>query len=98
MLPDVPGSLARILAIVAEREANVLEVHHDRASVRPNNPATTRLELHQASVELVAETRGFDHVNEILDAIRAGGFTLICQRRRGRRMTPGILVFQGWMV
>jgi len=77
ILPDVPGSLARILAIVAEREANVLEVHHDRASVRPNDPATTRLELHQASVELVAETRGFDHVGEILSAIRAAGFALI---------------------
>jgi threonine dehydratase len=77
VLPDVPGSLARILAIVAEREANILEVHHDRASPAPRGGAEPRLELGQASVELVAETRGFDHVGEILGAIRAAGFALI---------------------
>ena len=66
MVPDLPGSLARILAIVAAAEANILDVDHDRA------PA--RLEFGQASVGIVAETRGFDHVTAILDAIRAGGF------------------------
>ncbi len=68
MVPDLPGSLARILAIVAAAEANILDVDHDRA------PA--RLEFGQASVGIVAETRGFDHVTAILDAIRAGGFVV----------------------
>jgi threonine dehydratase len=66
MVPDLPGSLARILAIVASCEANILGVDHDRAAAR--------LEFGQASVEILAETRGFDHVASILDAIRAGGF------------------------
>jgi threonine dehydratase len=68
MLPDVPGSLARILAIVAERQANILEVDHDRAAAR--------LEFGQASVEIVAETRGFEHIGEILDAVRGAGFVV----------------------
>lgn len=69
MLPDVPGSLARILTIVAERQANILEIDHDRAAVR--------LELGRASVEIVAETRGFEHIGEILDAVRGAGFVIL---------------------
>ena len=69
MVPDLPGSLARILAIVAAAEANILDVDHDRAAAR--------LEFGQASVGIVAETRGFDHVTAILDAIRAGGFVVL---------------------
>lgn len=66
MLPDRPGSLAQLLAIVAEREANILSVDHDRSAAR--------LEMDQTYVDIQAETRGFDHVTEILDALRAHGF------------------------
>ncbi|MEP6655542.1 MAG: ACT domain-containing protein, partial [Myxococcales bacterium] len=68
MVPDLPGSLARILSIVAEAEANILEVDHDRVA--------ERLEFGQASVGIVAETRGFDHLTAIHEAIRAGGFLI----------------------
>jgi threonine dehydratase len=68
MVPDIPGALARILAVFAEREANILEIDHERAAAR--------LEFGQASVEIVAETRGFAHVTEIQDALRAAGFQL----------------------
>jgi threonine dehydratase len=66
MLPDRPGSLAQLLTIVAEREANILSVDHDRSAAR--------LEMGQTYVDIQAETRGFDHVTEILDALRAHGF------------------------
>ena len=65
-LPDRPGSLAQLLAIIAEHEANILRVDHERNAAR--------LDLGQASVEIQAETRGFEHVAQILDAIRAKGF------------------------
>jgi threonine dehydratase len=65
-VPDVPGSLARILAVVAERAGNILQIDHDRS------PA--RLEFGQASVDIVAETRGFEHITQIVDAIRGCGF------------------------
>jgi threonine dehydratase len=68
MVPDLPGSLARILAIVAAAEANILEVDHDRAAAR--------LEFGQASVEIVAETRGFEHIASIFDAMRAAGLVV----------------------
>jgi threonine dehydratase len=69
MLPDLPGSLARLLAIVATCQANILEIEHDRTAAR--------LEFGRASVEIVAETRGFEHVTAILDAIRGDGFVPI---------------------
>jgi threonine dehydratase len=65
MVPDVPGSLARILAIVAESEANILAIEHDRVG--------TRLEFGQASVEITAETRGFEHVAAIVATLHAAG-------------------------
>lgn len=67
-LPDVPGALARLLAAIGERSANVLQVHHDRLAARVG--------LGQAAVDLVLETRGFEHVAEVEGAITGAGFTL----------------------
>lgn len=67
-IPDVPGSLARLLAAIGGHGANVLQIHHDRVGAR--------LELGQTFVELVLETRGFDHIAEIRAAIQAGGFAI----------------------
>ena len=63
---DVPGSLARITATVAEAGANIEEVHHQRAF--------TTLSAQNAEVELVVQTRGHSHVNEVLAALRQAGF------------------------
>ena len=63
---DVPGSLARITAIVSEAGANIDEVHHQRAF--------TVLTAQNVEIELVVQTRGHDHVKALLDALHAGGF------------------------
>jgi threonine dehydratase len=65
-VPDVPGSLAGLLSTVAARQANVLEIHHDRVGARTPVGLT--------SVELLLETRGFDHIAEIEAAIRGAGW------------------------
>jgi threonine dehydratase len=75
LVPDLPGSLARILAIIAAREANILRVDHDRAAAS--------LELGQASVDIVAETRGFDHITSILETLRAHGLAATSMPREG---------------
>jgi threonine dehydratase len=64
-LRDVPGALARLLDILAAHEANILEILHERG--------TTRLEFGETSVELVAETRDFDHIEAICSAVRDAG-------------------------
>lgn len=63
---DVPGSLARITATVAEAGANIDEVHHQRAF--------TTLAAQNVEIELVVQTRGRDHIASVLDALRGAGF------------------------
>jgi threonine dehydratase len=63
---DVPGSLARITAIVSEAGANIDEVHHQRAF--------TLLAAQNVEIELVIQTRGPDHIKSVLDALHGGGF------------------------
>ncbi|TWO71024.1 threonine ammonia-lyase [Caenimonas sedimenti] len=63
---DVPGSLARITAIVSEAGANIDEVHHQRAF--------TMLAAQNVEIELVIQTRGRDHIQAVLHALHAGGF------------------------
>jgi threonine dehydratase len=67
-LADVPGSLAQVLQILAELGANILQINHDRSA--------PRLEFGQTAVELVAETRGFEHIEAIERAIIERGFEL----------------------
>ena len=62
---DVPGSLARITATVAEAGANVNEVHHQRAF--------TMLAAQNVEIELVIQTRGREHVQQVLQALRTAG-------------------------
>jgi threonine dehydratase len=69
---DVPGSLARITAIVSEAGANIDEVHHQRAF--------TMLAAQNVEIELVIQTRGRDHIQTVLDALHAGGFAAEEQR------------------
>ena len=63
---DVPGSLARITAMVAEAGANIEEVHHQRAF--------TTLSAQNAEIELVVQTRGHAHVADVLGVLRQAGF------------------------
>lgn len=63
---DVPGSLARITAIIGEAGANIDEVHHQRAF--------TMLAAQNVEIEVVVQTRGPAHIQAVLEALRAGGF------------------------
>lgn len=63
---DVPGSLAKITATVADAGANVDEVHHQRAF--------TMLAAQNVEIELVIQTRGPQHVQAVLDALHQAGF------------------------
>jgi threonine dehydratase len=65
-LRDLPGALATVTARLAEANANIEEVHHQRAF--------TNLPLQTAEVDFVLQTRGREHVEEIIHALRALGF------------------------
>ncbi len=63
---DVPGMLAAITRTVAEAGANVDEVHHQRAF--------TMLAAQNVEIELVIQTRGPEHVAEVVERLRGQGF------------------------
>jgi threonine dehydratase len=65
-LRDLPGSLARVTACIAEQNANIEEVHHQRAF--------TTLAVQNAEVDLVLKTRNHEHVEQVVAALQRCGF------------------------
>jgi len=65
-LPDRPGQLARVAELIAECNANVLEVLHTRHN--------GGLQISQVQLELHIETRGPEHADAVLARLRADGF------------------------
>ncbi|MGH3152772.1 MAG: threonine ammonia-lyase [Streptosporangiaceae bacterium] len=67
-LSDQPGSLAKLLADLADLGANVLDVAHERLA--------PRLQVGEAEVVLQIETRGPEHCEEVIAALRGAGYIL----------------------
>jgi threonine dehydratase len=65
---DRPGQLAALLAQIAEYGANVVDVEHQR-----HDP---RLRLGEVEVALSVETRGAEHADRLVTALRAAGYTV----------------------
>jgi threonine dehydratase len=65
-VPDRPGALAGLLECVAEAGANIMEVSHLREGVD--------LHVRETAVQLIMETRGKEHAQQVLDAIARGGY------------------------
>ena len=65
-LPDRPGALAILLALVAERGANLRDVQHIREGID--------LHVRESAVQLVLETRSPVHAAEVTEAVRAAGY------------------------
>lgn len=65
-VPDAPGGLARLLAELADVDANVLDVVHERTR--------STLRIDQVEVALQVETRGPEHRARVLSALRSAGY------------------------
>jgi threonine dehydratase len=63
---DVPGALADVATLLGKLGANIDEVQHQRAF--------TLLSVERAQIEVVVQTRGMAHIEEILVAMRAQGY------------------------
>lgn len=61
IVPDKPGSIAEIAAIVAKHRGNILNIAHDRVF--------TAASLRETEVEFLLETKGHAHVQEIVGEI-----------------------------
>jgi len=67
-LLDVPGSLWKLMGIIAQEKANVLHIFHDRLNLQ--NP------LQVSRVKLNLETRGHDHAKELVAKLREAGYDI----------------------
>jgi len=65
-ISDIPGTLATIATIIGEADANIIEVYHQRAF--------SGLPAKHAELDVVIETRGAEHVDEIIEKLTAVGF------------------------
>jgi threonine dehydratase len=62
---DVPGELATISRVIADSGANVVQVLHERAFARA--PSS------EVEVEFVIETRGVDHLRDVVARLASSG-------------------------
>ena len=67
MLPDRPGQLARTAELVAEANANVVEVVHTRHG---------KFQINEAELELHIETRGSEHRAAVMKKLTDAGYSI----------------------
>jgi len=66
LLDDQPGTLARLLAVIAEKRGNILHIHHTLGE--------SNVPVQMARVHLELETRGRDHGEAIKKAVMEAGY------------------------
>ncbi len=66
LLPDKPGELSRVAAVIAEKSGNVIKLEHNQF-VSTNRNAAVELRI-------TLEAFGTEHKKEIIKALTAGGY------------------------
>ncbi len=67
-IPDRPGELHRLIGLVAELGANIVGVEHHREGAR--------VHVGDVDLTLALETKGPDHIEELVRALGAAGYGL----------------------
>ena len=67
-LPDHPGALQELTAVIAAAHANIVQVVHDRAYFGAH--------LGQGIVDITMETRGPEHLEELTASLAKAGYQL----------------------
>jgi threonine dehydratase len=65
-VPDRPGGLQRLLALIAQTGANVIDVHHERW--------LNKVTIGEVEIDLALETRDSRHVEQILTLLKRDGY------------------------
>jgi threonine dehydratase len=65
-ISDRPGGLAKLLGLIAEAGGNVVGAEHVREAMS--------LHVRETGVEIVLETRGPEHAEEIVEALESAGY------------------------
>ncbi len=68
-VPDRPGELVRVLGLLAQEGANVLDIVHQRLSAQ--------LHVDEVAIALQLETRSDGHRRDVVAAVRRAGYPLM---------------------
>lgn len=79
-VPDAPGALARVAALVGDLGVNIISVSHDR--YRPE------LALKSARLDLMVETRDSAHRDQLVRALSGSGFAVRVEPVEGGEERP----------
>lgn len=71
-IPDRPGQLARVAAVIGTAGANIVEVYHQRVF--------TDLPAKGTSLNLVIETRDAGHLERTVKALETAGYRVVVKR------------------
>jgi threonine dehydratase len=66
-LPDHPGALQRLAAVIAGKQANIVETNYDRAYYG--------VLLGDTAIDITLETRGPEHIAELTAVLEASGYS-----------------------
>ncbi len=66
VLKDRPGALEALSGLIGDQRANIYAIRHDRTS--------RDVAMNAAEVELELETRGRDHLREVIEGLEAEGY------------------------
>ena len=68
VLPDRPGALEALIEVLSREEANIYGIQHDRTS--------RDISMDAAEVDIDLETKGHDHVRQVLDGLESAGYDI----------------------
>jgi len=71
LLRDVPGGLAKLTALIAQNQANILHIVHERAA--------RDIPIGFSKVILILETRGPNHIREVRRDLKEQGYSILTQ-------------------
>lgn len=66
LLPDYPGALEGLTAVISKARANIVETSYNRAHYG--------VSLNEAAIDITMETRGRDHATELLAALTSARY------------------------
>jgi threonine dehydratase len=67
-ISDRPGALHALLGLIADRGANIVGVQHHREGVG--------VHIEEVDVALQLETKGADHIDELVSSLTEGGYVV----------------------
>lgn len=68
VIPDKPGNITKLAALVAEQQANILEIYQHHS--------VSEVDIGETEVEMVLEAKGKAHINAIIASITRCGYNI----------------------